>query len=148
MKKQKMVASKMSVQYLVFGVVLIVAMCVIGYKIYKDSRREKAFQQNQQCLQHKENVERSLKDKNTPYGEYVLVDIFFSPVENECFYAYEVFMTPSNPNFKTDGFRKLNSVIRVVGADAAREYAWFDGNGYNELTKTYFYSTIEEMKKY
>lgn len=139
---------------LVLGITIIISIYLFCSMLYLDFRKDKIFQQNQLCVQHMSAVRNGLENDNNMFSDNLFVDIFYSPKENDCFYAYEVFLSPSNPNYKSVFENQTNesvdnrtiSVIKRVGSGPDEDYARFHKNRYNELTKTYFYATISELK--
>ena len=49
--------------------------------------KEFLFEKNQECLKHKEQISKKLQEKDSPFGETSLEQIFYSPKQNSCLYV-------------------------------------------------------------
>jgi hypothetical protein len=50
-------------------------------------RQNFIFSKNQECLKHKEYLEKKLQNKQSPLGQASLEQIFYSPKQNSCLYV-------------------------------------------------------------
>ena len=131
--------------------VLILLVVVLGYYAFsnkeKDSLQNETeqvvartetndyFAQNQECLKYKGEIVTKLENKNSPFGDASLEQIFYSPKVNSCVYVEYTekggFYNKRLLDFRNDGYSSdpLTMCSAVSPLPAIREtYEKLDGN--------------------
>lgn len=124
---------------------IFIIFTIAGLTIFKSNQKQKIFLNNQKCLEDKPQILKQLKDESTPYSEKVLDEIFYSPSENCCMYSFGTNLTPQNTNYIEGERNIIWFIIRKYFSHL--DYARFDKDGYNSLTKTYFWDTEKKLKQ-
>lgn len=131
--------------------ILVLTVVVMGYYAFsskeKNSSRSEPeqvvggndandyFAQNQECLKYKDEIVAKLENKNSPFGEASLEQIFYSPKVNFCVYVEytekDGFYNKRLLDFRNDGYSSdpLTMCSAVSPLPAIREtYEKLDGN--------------------
>jgi hypothetical protein len=100
--------SKNKLIFLISGVILIAIVGILGFKA--ESKKRVAFENKMRCQSYLENAKKQTEEStaliNAFSGNNAQVSqIFFSPIENTCFYTVEL----SDKNFK-----RFTTLIRDV----------------------------------
>lgn len=113
---------KDSKSFLLSGIIIVAV--VASYGLWRQNVRDDAFNKNQACLQHKSEIESTLEAESSEETWVSELDeIFYSPVQNDCFYTLKQRLGTLNSHWKSGGDNIV--FLKVMQYGVVRDYGRF-----------------------